>query len=239
MPDKVNNYPSIWAIVPARSGSKRFPKKNLASFRGLPLVTNTLNELNKIKMTRFNLILSSDSDEILKLGMDISRCNLHKRFKSADDNSTADEVVIEILESFKDNFDFESDWLLYCQATSPLTKSSHYLAAIELSVKTGTNVVSVNKKPLHVEKMITLDSNGMIEIYSDEGNPTLNSQFSKKIAYLPNGAIYLFKICDFRKKMKFPISGSIPLLMSPIESIDIDDPEDLELAERITKNDEI
>ena len=45
--------------------------------------------------------------------------------------------------------------------------------------------------------------------------------------YIPNGAIYIFKISTFLKQNQFPIQGSIPFFMDEEDSFDIDDKRDL------------
>ena len=49
----------------------------------------------------------------------------------------------------------------------------------------------------------------------------------------PNGAIYVFSVDEFVRRGGFPSNGSVPFFMSPDESIDIDDAQDLARAERL------
>ena len=81
--------------------------------------------------------------------------------------------------------------------------------------------------------MLILDSEGSVDLCYPDADPTRNAQEAKHVVYIPNGAVYFFKIRDFRKANKFPIVGSLPLMMAAAESIDIDNLSDLELAERI------
>lgn len=225
--------PKVWAILPARSGSKRMPNKNLSHFNGVPLVTNTLIKLDTINMENLIIILTSDSNDILKLSNDFDKCRNHKRSESSTDTATADDVIIELLKCKDFEFDFEFDWILYCQPTSPLIKTSQYLDAIKLGLESDKNIISVSDKPLYLDKMLILDSEGRVDLCYSYADPTRNAQEAKHEVYIPNGAVYFFKIRDFRKANKFPIVGSLPLMMAAAESIDIDNLSDLELAERI------
>jgi CMP-N,N'-diacetyllegionaminic acid synthase len=50
--------------------------------------------------------------------------------------------------------------------------------------------------------------------------------------YMPNGAISIFKVDDFMREEKIPRTHEIPYLMSDYDSIDVDTPADLQIAEQ-------
>ena len=52
------------AIIPARGGSKRIPKKNIKLFNGMPMIYWSIKALKKTKLFK-KIIVSTDSDEIL------------------------------------------------------------------------------------------------------------------------------------------------------------------------------
>ena len=57
---------SILAIIPARSGSKRVPNKNIKSCGGKPLIAWTLLAANKSKLIN-QIVISSDSEKIFNI----------------------------------------------------------------------------------------------------------------------------------------------------------------------------
>jgi CMP-N-acetylneuraminic acid synthetase len=63
---------------------------------------------------------------------------------------------------------------------------------------------------------------------------TENRQKLKKTFY-PNGAIYIFKLKDFLKKKKVPISRSTPYIMRRADSLDIDNISDLQILKELEK----
>ena len=91
------------AIIPARIGSKRIKKKNIKKFYGKPILELTYDILKKSKL--FNkIILSSDSNEILRLGKNIGFDILIKRPKQlSDDYIGTDEVIAHAIEILKLN----------------------------------------------------------------------------------------------------------------------------------------
>ena len=49
---------------------------------------------------------------------------------------------------------------------------------------------------------------------------------------IPNGAIFLFSVRDFKKKNKIPYEKSLPMFMSEKESIDLDTKQDLAMIKK-------
>ena len=80
-------------------------------------------------------------------------------------------------------------------------------------------------------------------VISESGN--LQSLFNEQLSnarrqdlqdtYIPNGAIYIFTIAEFLSRKGFPSNGSLPYIMSSNDSIDIDDLEDLKIADNLLK----
>ena len=59
----------VIAIIPARGGSKRIPKKNIIDFMGKPMIAWTIEAAVKSKIFD-KIIVSTDSEEIAKVGRD-------------------------------------------------------------------------------------------------------------------------------------------------------------------------
>ena len=116
------------------------------------------------------------------------------------------------------------------QPTSPLRTSLHIKSAIEKVIKEKTNsltsVVKVNNKIL---KSTILKKNKIYSIFK-ESNLTSSRQKLKDI-YVPNGAIYIFKVSEFLKN-NFPINGSTYFIMPRNESVDVDSLDDLRVIKK-------
>ena len=84
------------AIIPARGGSKRLPRKNIRLLNGKPLIYYTLEAVKQSKLFS-KIILSSDDDEILELGSKVDGITIEKRDKSlAEDNVKVIDLVKKI-----------------------------------------------------------------------------------------------------------------------------------------------
>ena len=89
-------------------------------------------------------------------------------------------------------------------------------------------LVSVTHPPKSPYWTLTVGVDGRLhplfpEVYG------LNRQQNDE-AFMPNGAIYIFKLSEFLKTGKFPVDGAVPFFMSQEDSVDIDTLEDYERA---------
>ena len=104
-------------VIPARGGSKGIKNKNLALFKGKPLIYWTIEQAKESK-TLDDFFVSSDDKDILNYAKK-QGVKIHLRDKNlADDNST----TLELLEDLNSNEDFVSQNYVILQPTSPLRK---------------------------------------------------------------------------------------------------------------------
>lgn len=101
-------------LIPARGGSKRIPKKNIVEFCGLPLIAHSIT--NAIKSKVFDeVIVSSDSDEILNVGLKFGAKAIKRSSNLSDDFATTTDVMAD----FATNVN-AGDTLCCLYATAPL-----------------------------------------------------------------------------------------------------------------------
>ena len=82
------------AIIPARSGSKRIPKKNIKLFMGVPIISRTIKQL--IKTNIFDLIIvSTDSNKIANIARNSGAEVPFLRPKKISDDYTDTQTVIQ------------------------------------------------------------------------------------------------------------------------------------------------
>jgi CMP-N-acetylneuraminic acid synthetase len=125
MHSKKKNY---LCFIPARKGSSRLKNKNLKKINDITLVEITIKHAKKTNFFQNkNIILSSDSDKILRLGKKLNvNCILRSKQNSRN-NSTTDSVLLEVLSN--NNFNIHGIFIL--QVTSPLRKISTLKKFIE------------------------------------------------------------------------------------------------------------
>ena len=215
---------SIIAFLPARGGSKSIPEKNIKSFCGKPLIFWNLQELQNSNVDK--VIVATDCNKIKAtvLSFNFSKVEIYDRNKeNAQDNSPTESVMLEYIDVEKLN---KKDVFMLVQATSPFTQSSHFNEGLEL-YKNYDSVLSCCKS-----KRFYWDENGKALNY-DIFNRPRRQDFSGSL--VENGAFYINSVENIIKTNN-RLYGKIGLYEMPeYTSLEIDEPEDWNIAESIMK----
>lgn len=227
----LNGKPVI-ALVPARGGSKGVIGKNMRLVRGTPLVGYTLQAALKSQYIT-EVYLSSDDEQTLFYGQEIGVSLVRRPNEYSSDTASANSVVEHCLTIFAENLIEQDPYIVYLQPTSPLRTSEHIDDALRKMAERGLHklisVVEMAKSPF---KAFVLDEYGTLRALFEERVTNHRRQDLPKV-YLPNGAIYIFRISDFRDQNAFPSNGSYPYIMCETDSLDIDTLDDFKVLDRI------
>jgi CMP-N-acetylneuraminic acid synthetase len=172
--------------------------------------------------------VSSEDEEILAMAATLG-ARAHRRSPlAAGDNARASDVIIDFLDSHPEiNDDVR---IVYLQPTSPFRTSSHVDHAINALESVGSDaLVAVVRSHQLPQKTLVINEVGMLALGPAGVDPGENRQGLAPSVY-PNGAIYIFSVGDFSERGDIPVIGAQPFLMGKVESLDIDDSEDLVLA---------
>tara|TARA_B100000575_G_C23108952_1_gene640377 strand:- start:1057 stop:1764 length:708 start_codon:yes stop_codon:yes gene_type:complete len=221
----------IIALIPAKKNSQDLKNKNFKKLNNLSLFELAIIAAKKSKFIN-KIYLSSDSKEILNRGKKYN-ISLIERKKSLSTNSaTANSLILDFITNNLKNNDI-NHIIIYLQPTSPFRSNIHIDQAVrKLIKKKFRSVLSVNENK-NFFKSFKNNKDILIPFFNDKF-VTNNRQNLKKI-YSPNGAIYIFYASDFIKNKKLSFTKSGYYLMNRIDSIDIDDKEDYELAKFLSK----
>ena len=85
--------------IQARGGSKRFPRKNLALWNGIPMVADAIIKAKATGLFDF-IAVSSDDPEILQVAVDHGVLPLWRSAQASSDTATDDDVAREVLQYF-------------------------------------------------------------------------------------------------------------------------------------------
>ena len=193
----------IIAFIPARGGSKSIKNKNLKKINKSTITEITLKKALVSKIFD-KVILSSDSNKILKIGKKLKKIELIKRKKNiSNDNSKTDLAVIDYLKNLKEKFDY----LVILQVTSPLRKVTTIKKFVKFCVnKKLKNCLSVSKSNDH----ISFNKKYFKSILKTNSR----RRQSRKDYYIENGMFYFLDINNFIKKKKYPVKTGIFLFES-------------------------
>lgn len=222
----------VLALIPARGGSKGLPRKNLAMLHGRPLLDYAIRcGLDSRWVDR--TCVSSDDEEILRVGRELGAQTLRRPPEFATDAASAIDVVHHYIDSLSPQDRERNPFIIYLQPTSPLRTAADVDSAVTLMVRHGAtmalSVVEMNKSPF---KAFRLDDAGRLASLFDERLSNARRQ-DLPAAYMPNGAIYIFRVTDFLLRGGFPSNGSVPYVMDETSSVDIDRLDDLRYAEQL------
>ena len=228
MKKKRNN---IICFIPAKKNSQDLKNKNLKKLNNLSLFELAILGAKKSQFIN-KIYLSSDSNEILKKAKKY-KIDVIKRKKSLSTNSSsANSVILDFLNNYFNNQD-KNTIVVYLQPTSPFRNNSHIDQAINHFLNSNfRSVISVTENK-NFFKSFYKNKETLTPFFNDK-LITNNRQNLKKI-YSPNGAIYIFYASDFIKRKKLTFKNSGYYLMKKIDSIDIDDNEDYNLAKFLSK----
>lgn len=230
---------NILAIIPARSGSKGVPKKNIYPLAGKPLISYTIESAKQCKYIN-KIIVSTDGPEIAELskvlGADVP---FLRPSNLAQDNTQMIEVVRDLLNTMSSNYNYIPDAIVLLQPTSPFRSSVQISEAINLFLKNpeADSLVSVVKVPHHFtpESIYKFTETGFLENYLS-GDKVYDRH--QKPNYLArNGpAILISKKENILNGTSFYGKKILSFTMDYKSSIDIDSLEDMAHAEILLTN---
>jgi len=223
----------ILAIIPARSGSKGIPNKNIRNFCGKPLLAYPI-EVAKKSGVFDRIIVDTDSEEIAKIGKRFGAQVPYLRPKQlATDNSVVIDAVLLLLERLKAD-GYIPDIVSLLQTTSPLREVEDVLDCYKLLQKSGVDsVVTVCESH---PRFYHLESDGKLVLVNKETENMINRQ-QVPMGYILNGCIvYMIKTSAFLKKKLFIYNGTYAVVCPKWRSVDLDNIEDWVHAEILYKN---
>lgn len=213
------------AIIPARGGSKRLPRKNVLSFGGRPLISWSI-ALAQALPEVVACVVSTDDDEIGAIAREAGAVVIDRPASLAGDEVPSLDVLIHAAEQMiSSGTEFDSVMLL--QPTNPLRPVPMVSAAIKrFSSEQCDSLISVSRRPLKF---------GHIE----DGVYTPNYAFGTQTRHMPsvvyeNGLLYLTKTETLLNARS--LTGDRVLgfeTEKPYDDVDIDDAIDLAVGEAI------
>ena len=119
------------AIIPARGGSKRIPKKNIKEFCGKPMISWTIEEAKKSELFD-EIIVSTEDQEIADIAKNSGATTPFSRpFELADDFTTTHSVVLHGIQSLL-NLSWDFDMVCCLYPCSPFIKYQDLIATYDL-----------------------------------------------------------------------------------------------------------
>ena len=228
---------SILAIVPARGGSKGLPGKNIMPLAGQPMINWTI-QAGRDSSYIDRIIVSTDCQEIAGIAQNAGADAPFLRPSAlASDDATMEEVVTHCLEWLVTNEAQHYEFLLLLQPTSPLRITNDIDDAIayyfenRMSVETG--LISVVDLDPRFGWLMSLNQQQQVDFCIKENCSRTRQDLPSY--FLPNGALYLAPTAELVEHF-FYLPEMLHYVMPENKSVDIDNIDDFNHAEKILKN---
>lgn len=214
------------AIIPARSGSKGLPNKNILMLLDKPLIAYTIEAA--MKSNEFQrVIVSTDSLEYKEISEKYGAEVILRADYLANDKATSFMVIEDVLKKIKiENLDY----FMLLQPTSPFRDEKHIRESIKEFEKEYMNLdflVSMTESSKSADLIKRIGSDKTLKNY-DLDYSNYRRQDGKE--YYPNGAIFIGKVDKYLEKKHFFGEKTLAYFMNKEDSIDIDDRLDFEIA---------
>lgn len=216
------------AIITARGGSKRIPRKNIKEFLGSPIIKYSIDAA--LNAGCFDeVMVSTDDDEIAKIAVGFgAKIPFTRSKENADDYATTANVITEVLNTYKQSgIEFEYACCIY--PTAPFVTAqkltSAYYKLIDSNAKSVVPVVSFGFPILRSFKI----EEGLVKMNWPEHMQTRSQDLPP--AYHDCGQFYFFNTAEFLKTKQLFTDFTIPYEMPESEVQDIDTEEDWKVAE--------
>ena len=232
-------HKKVLGIIPARGGSKGVKRKNIRLVGDRPLIYWSIAAAQKSSLLT-TFYVSTEDEEILDVACSFGAPCINRPDDLAGDN-TPMIPVLQHLCNEAEKLHGKFDYILLMQPTTPMRTAKHIDNAIELMSNhmDCDSLVSVYQvEDCHPSRMYT-NKEGLLSKFYEE--PTGSLRQDLEPVYHRNGVIYLCNRELLMKSNKLICESPIPLIMNKTESVNIDDEQDLQIADffmskLITKN---
>lgn len=216
------------AIITARGGSKRIPRKNVKEFLGKPILCYSIEAALGSGLFE-EVMVSTDDEEIASIARAAgAKVPFMRSEKTANDYATTDDVLLEVLEEYeKRGQKFEYMACIY--PTAPFVTGKKLETAMKLIVeKNGEGVMPVVSFSFPPQRGMAI-RNGNLE-YCYPENAAKRSQ-DLETMYHDCGQFYIYDVEKYLACKGDLPNGYIPLEVPELEVQDIDNVSDWILAE--------
>lgn len=216
------------AIITARGGSKRIPRKNIRPFLGKPILTYAIDAALQSGLFT-EVMVSTDDDEIAEIGRQYgASVPFLRSTKTADDFATTANVLSEVLSQYKQQgpiFDYAC--CLYPTAPFITPELLNRSFSVLLEKKFDT-VYPVQQFSFPIQRAVFLRDQNVQWVQPEHA---LTRSQDLEPAYHDAGQFYFVNVSIFRQTHRLITTNSGGIVISELEAHDIDTEDDWRVAE--------
>lgn len=219
---------SAIAIITARGGSKRIPRKNIKEFCGKPILAYSI-EAALASGVFDTVMVSTEDTEIAEVARQYgAEVPFFRSEKTSDDFSTTSDVLLEVLAEYeKRGKRFELACCIY--PTAPFVMPERFREAVTILEESGADsVLPVVKFSFPPQRCVVVKE-GCLQFKWPEY--ALARSQDLEPFYHDAGQFYCLKVESFHRQKALVMAKTAPLFLQEMEVQDIDTEEDWELAQ--------
>jgi pseudaminic acid cytidylyltransferase len=220
--------PTLLAIIPARGGSKRIPRKNVRDFNGQPIMKYSIDVARQSGLFA-EVMVSTDDAEIAALGRSFGATVPFLRSpESSSDTATTAMVLLEVLERYRE-MGRAFDYFCCLYPTAPfVTAPKLEQAFARLQSGEADGVIPVCAFSFPIWRSLKVEE-GRLRFNWPEHELTRSQDLPP--AYQDCGQFYFMRTAAFLEERRLVMKRTAPLVTPAMEMQDIDNEDDWQLAE--------
>lgn len=218
------------AIITARGGSKRIPKKNIKEFCGKPIIYYAIRAALETEIFD-EVMVSTDSNEIkgiaLKYG---AKVPFMRSEKNSDDYATTEDVIMEVLNEYKNRYNNEFENVCCIYPTAPFIDGEILKKACKvMEQKNPSVVIPIVQFSYPPQRCFIMDEKGYAKFKYPQYVRTRSQDLEKQ--YHDAGQFYIYNVKKLFEKKGIIEDDFAPIILPEISVQDIDTLEDWRIAE--------
>lgn len=217
------------AIIPARGGSKRIPRKNVKDFLGMPIIAYSIKAA--LDSGVFDeVMVSTDDEEIASVAKSHgAKVPFFRSAETSNDFATTADVINEVLNQYEAGGK-EYDVVACIYATAPFVTADRLKEAAELIADSDfDSAFTCVEFSYPVLRSLVINDDGAISMKWPEYKKARSQDLPK--FYHDAGQFYFARTYAFRNANGFWGNNTAPIVLSELEVQDLDTPTDWALAE--------
>ena len=219
---------SAIALITARGGSKRIPRKNIKEFCGKPILAYSIEAALQSGMFD-TVMVSTDDDEIAGIARSYgAEVPFYRSEKTANDYATIPEVCLEVLAEYEKRGEY---YEMACCVfpTAPFVTGEKLAVAVQkLEASDADTLFPVVAFSYPPQRALVIEEGCLVfkyPQYIDSRSQDLEKHYHDAAQFI------VFRVEAFKKNKKLLLGNIIPLEISEMEVQDIDTQTDWEIAE--------
>lgn len=218
------------AVITARGGSKRIPRKNIKLFCGKPIIAYSIQAAYKSGIFD-EIMVSTEDEEIAAIAKSLeggAKVPFLRSEKNSGDMAMTHEVVLEVLRQYQElGIAFDTVCCIY--PTAPFLTGERLRESMELLEKTQADaVVPIVRYSFPPQRCFVVEDERVQ--YKWPENRLKRSQDLEPY-YHDCGQFYLLRVQPFLKEESLILKNTVPIILDDTEVQDIDTIDDWNMAE--------